>query len=50
MQIYEKNDVLCGPFLIDEYDEKLIYDVIKSLTHENLMIFLMSKNFENETN
>ena len=45
---YKPEDILTGPYLIEEYDEELIRQLIDSLTLDNLNIYLSSKTNESK--
>ena len=50
MQIYPVKNIIDGEFLLETLDYELIMKILKSFTVENLLIFLSSKNFQNNTN
>lgn len=48
MALYEPEDIISGPYLIEYYDEAMIKKYMDAITTDNMNIYLTSKKFEEE--
>ena len=50
INLYDYEDILIGPYIMEEYDEDLITNYLNMINQENCLIYLLSRKYENECN
>jgi insulysin len=48
MKVYSPEDILRGPYIMDQYDEGMLNDLLQRLTRDNALIMLSDKNVETD--